>query len=82
MNKITLIIIVLFTFIMVNAQNVNSNVQDTLKNEIKQGFYQENAGKLVSSGYYVDNKKQGNWVTVSANGLINKIEYYEDGKKN
>src|SRR5512133_3889162 len=56
--------------------------QDTGVPAKKNGLYKEQIGGLDVVGNYVDDKKEGNWLTYFPTGILNKLEEYHDGQKN
>ncbi len=47
----------------------------------KNGFVEEAKGGNTEKGYYINDKKDGAWVTETRNGDVSKIESYRNGVK-
>ena len=48
---------------------------------LKTGFWMERNGEYTHQGYYIDSKKDGNWVTFLSNDMIFKLETWKNGVK-
>ena len=48
---------------------------------LKTGFWMERSGEFTNQGYYIDSKKEGNWVTFLSSNLMFKLETWKNGKK-
>jgi uncharacterized protein len=49
---------------------------------MKTGYWVERSGEFTNIGYYVDNMKTGNWMTLLSNDLMFKLEYFTNNVKN
>lgn len=48
---------------------------------LKTGFWMERNGEYTHQGYYVNSKKNGNWVTFLSSNLVFKVETWKNGLK-
>lgn len=57
------------------AQNITDN------KGLKQGLWEEETKNVITTGYYVNDKKEGAWTTFN-NNLISNITNWKNGEKN
>jgi len=85
MKKISLLLLAISFAVISFGQTVNVHNGDTINRtdakNMKQGYWEETNNGLILKGNYLNDKKDGAWVTYSAKGTITKIESYKDGKK-
>ncbi|NVO20738.1 MAG: toxin-antitoxin system YwqK family antitoxin [Bacteroidetes bacterium] len=78
MKKIILTsVLVLLAVIFVSAQESNLNQTDA--KGLKQGQWEEKITTGVSKGLYVNDQKEGNWITYGPNGNLLRIEAFSKG---
>lgn len=78
MKKILILFLMIFSFSLIQAQE-EMNFTDA--NGLKQGYWEEKTGHILSKGLYEDNLKEGSWITYHHNGMVNSVINYRKGKK-
>jgi len=63
---------------VVNGDTINK----TDAKKYKQGYWEETNNNNLSKGCYINDKKDGAWITYSAKGMPNKVESFKGGLKN
>jgi len=48
---------------------------------LKTGFWMERNGEYTHQGFYINSKKEGNWVTFLSNDMVFKLETWKNGLK-
>lgn len=83
-KNILLLIAISLTFVsfsqtmkIVNGDTIN---RTDLKN-LKQGYWEETNNKLLLKGKYLNNKKDGIWVSYNYKGTVIQIESFKNDKK-
>ncbi|MBK7175548.1 MAG: toxin-antitoxin system YwqK family antitoxin [Bacteroidales bacterium] len=56
-----------------------SNINKTDAKGLKQGAWEEKIATGISSGQYIDDQKNGNWISHATNGNLTRIESYSKG---
>ena len=87
MKNLTAIFLTMFIFVSASSLAQHGGIPaDTGKTDAngkKQGFWKEVSMGLAYYGYYVDNKKEGNWICYHpGTSLPQFIESFRNGKKN
>lgn len=62
------------------AQEIKTNQTDS--KGLKQGYWEEKAPTGATKGNYVNDQKDGNWISYGANGNLIRIESYSQGLRN
>jgi antitoxin component YwqK of YwqJK toxin-antitoxin module len=70
-------IMILLASLFVSAQESTHNVKDA--KGLKQGIWQENIPTGISKGLYVDDQREGNWISYGSNGNLLRVESYSKG---
>jgi uncharacterized protein len=63
--------------LFVSAQNATPNQTDS--KGLKQGQWEEKTATGISKGIYLNDQKDGNWISYGANGNLMKIEAFSKG---
>jgi uncharacterized protein len=87
MKTTVLILALIFSFsLMTMAQaKVEQGRSDTINkmdaSKQKSGYWEERSGDQISKGYYIEGKKDGNWIICLSSGLIMKLDTYDHGQR-
>jgi uncharacterized protein len=65
--------------LIASAQNVAPNQTDS--KGLKQGLWEEKTATGISKGQFVNDQKDGNWISYGANGNFSKLEVYSKGMR-
>lgn len=80
MKRVFLVVLVsLVLGSVVNGQTEKTNQTDS--KGLKQGRWEEKIPAGVMRGEYVNDMKEGNWISYGANDKLSKIESYSKGKR-
>jgi len=63
------------------AYSQTSSINQTDNKGLKQGFWEEKVPNGTMKGKYLNDKKEGNWITYGGNGNFLKLESYSGGLK-
>lgn len=70
-------VLFMFTCFLASAQNAAPNQTDS--KGLKQGQWEEKTATGISKGLYLNDKKDGNWISYGANGNFSKLEVFSKG---
>jgi len=78
MKKVLLTsIMILLAALFVSAQDATTNQTDA--KGLKQGQWEEKTATGISKGLYVNDQKEGNWISYGSNGNLMRIEAFSKG---
>jgi antitoxin component YwqK of YwqJK toxin-antitoxin module len=69
--------LMVFSMLFVFAQE--SNINKTDAKGLKQGVWEEKNATGISNGQYINDQKDGNWITHGSNGSLTRIESFSKG---
>lgn len=73
--------IIFFSLILLNSGLLFSQTIDSINytddNGLKQGIWTEQSGNNLKKGLYIDNKKEGQWLTFNKNDYVLEVENYQ-----
>jgi uncharacterized protein len=70
-------IMILLTTMIGSAQTATTNQTDS--KGLRQGQWEEKSATGVSKGVYVNDQKEGNWISYGTNGNLTRIESFSKG---
>jgi antitoxin component YwqK of YwqJK toxin-antitoxin module len=81
MKKLIVIVVVLLSIGITNAQEINKDTYVLHGDVIEANLYHDN-GTIAQTGFYTkDNKLQGEWISYDINGVKTAVANYSNGKK-
>jgi len=78
-NKLSFLLVLLLTASVAFSQVVKDSINQVDSKGLKQGKWEEKLTPGSTKGVYVNDKKEGVWVSYGANGNLSKIENFSEG---